>query len=278
MAINWALGLLPDYGDTFMQSFEQGRQTGKAHALERAYQTYASDPGAGASAAMAIDPAAGMALQRDYQAQQDRTAGQQTASALASGDRESALLAASKLGPDQVMAVHASIAKLDDHQRALVQRRNEQLGSILLGARHATADVNERLAIAQHVASLHPEFGIKPEQITLQDMSDAGIDTHLAAVRTLDDVIAQHKPVAVAPGGSLVDPANPTTPLYTAPDRVPAGFMRDGQGNLVPITGGPADPTYIGTVASKRHVTGGGGRGHGGGAPASGVPAGFVLD
>ena len=65
----------------------------------------------------------------------------------------------------------------------------EQLAAILQGLRLQSPDPRERLAMARHLAALHPEFGVEPRAIGLGDVTDAGISEHLATALALKTAI-----------------------------------------------------------------------------------------
>jgi hypothetical protein len=83
----------------------------------------------------------------------------------------------------------AAVAAMGAPQRQAAAARAEALGALLTGLRGASADPAERLAIARHVAMRSPAMGIEPRAITADDVTDAGLDAHLAAIRSLYDAL-----------------------------------------------------------------------------------------
>lgn len=237
MAVDYRLGILPaDYGATFIQSFQAGRDAAKQHALEAAYATHASDPAAGTQAAMAIDPAKGMALQQYDQGQADRSNTQAAAGALASGDDKGALAAAGQLDPQMVAGIRKIITDRDQAKLDKLQQTLEATAHVYLGLQHFSTDPAERLRAAQHIAQTNPALGIDPTKITLDDVTDRGLQMHAMGTKAYQDFITQEtaldKPFAAAPGSGIFTPrqfmqpggqgAAPDAPMPTAGGEVPA--------------------------------------------------------
>jgi hypothetical protein len=84
-----------------------------------------------------------------------------------------------------VTAIQDRIASMTAQQRAAASQAQEQFAAILNGLKMQTTDPAQRLAMAQHFAGLHPEFGINPASITPDDVSDAGIAGHVATAMSL---------------------------------------------------------------------------------------------
>jgi hypothetical protein len=76
--------------------------------------------------------------------------------------------------------VQDQIASMSGGQRLAASRAQEQFAAILNGLKLQTTDPAERLAMARHLAGLHPEFGIEPNAITADDVSDQGLARHVA--------------------------------------------------------------------------------------------------
>lgn len=268
MAIDWSAARVPNFFAAMQEGYDAGRTHARQSRLDQGYARYAAGDKTAIADVMAADPSGGAALAGYDRQQRQQAAGDAIVSELAAGNTKGALSHAAT--PEQYATVSSMIATADDRQRDVIDRHNKTMAGILFSLKSAKDPVTgrpltpaERLRVGQHIATSHADLGIKPEEITIEDVSDAAIDGHLAVAQQIKDLIAAHKSVAVAPGGSLVDPANPQTPLYTAPDRIPAGFERDASGNLRPIPGGPADTAYVHQRATAGHVTGGGHGGHG---------------
>ena len=91
--------------------------------------------------------------------------------------------------PSPHATVDALLGGLDDHGRLAAARAQEQLAAILQGLKLQSPDPRERLAMARHLAALHPEFGVDPRAIGLGDVTDAGISEHLATAMALKTAI-----------------------------------------------------------------------------------------
>jgi len=92
-----------------------------------------------------------------------------------------AAVASPKTGPDPA----AAVAAMGAPQRQAAAAKAEALAALLSGLKGASADPGERLAMARHVAIRNPALGIAPGAITAGDVTDAGLDAHLAAIGSL---------------------------------------------------------------------------------------------
>lgn len=71
---------------------------------------------------------------------------------------------------------------------------------VLRGLRGATSDPAERLRMAHHLAQVTPSLGLRPEDISLQDVTDRGVAGHLGNVAGLHQALeAAAQPRYVAP-------------------------------------------------------------------------------
>jgi hypothetical protein len=84
-------------------------------------------------------------------------------------------------------AIQDQIASMSEAQRQAASQAQEQFAAILNGLKIQTTIPYERLAMARHLASLHPEFAIDPNTITADDVSDQGLAGHIAASMSLKE-------------------------------------------------------------------------------------------
>ena len=91
--------------------------------------------------------------------------------------------------PSPHATVDSLLGGLDERGRLAAAQAQEQLAAILQGLRLQSPDPRERLAMARHLAALHPEFGLEPRAIGLGDVTDAGISEHLATALALKTAI-----------------------------------------------------------------------------------------
>jgi hypothetical protein len=92
-------------------------------------------------------------------------------------------------GTGDVMTLKSKIDALPEQDRAAVaaqvQARNEALAHILVGL--TGCPLEQRLPIAQHVA--RTSGMIDPTQITADDVSDAGLQAHLATAMAVEQYV-----------------------------------------------------------------------------------------
>lgn len=264
MAIDWSLlGDQPNFASLVSEGMQTGRAMAKERRLDRAFGDLVTNPDSAISEITAVDPATGIALRKDRDAQtalvtRKATMGQYATdptaargAALASGDVD---LIDWFDKADETTRKHASehAESLSGLAQALRQRPVEERASVIA---HLTPQLLQR----------YP--GLKAEDLQGVDLSDAALEA----------LIGQMKPLTV--GGSLIDPTTHDV-IYEQPQRVPPGFEYGEDGQLRFTPGGPADPAYVGAASSARA---GGVAAHrkpsgGHGATSTGAPPGFVLD
>lgn len=108
------------------------------------------------------------------------------------------------IGPDPIgphaigLGVH--VARMEEGERDAVARRAEALSAILRALQGATPDPAERLRMARHLARVTPGLGVRPEDIGLHDVTDAGVSGHIAHVTGLRHaLVLAAEPRYVAP-------------------------------------------------------------------------------
>lgn len=181
----------------FANAFKVGQDLARTSALNNANALYAKDPQAGIKAAMAVDPVYGGQLQGQYQGQQDRQSSIDQATAQGKGDLPGAINAAAGRGATgDVATLKAQLDALPGQQKAQAiadaQQRNEQLAHILLGLKNVPAE--QRLGMAQHIAK---QSGLlDPSAITADDVTDQGINGHLAMTMTTEQFLKQEDSAA----------------------------------------------------------------------------------
>ena len=96
------------------------------------------------------------------------------------------------------LGVH--VARMDEAGRGAVSQRAEALTEVLRGLQGATPDPAERLRMARHLARATPGLGLRPEDISLRDITDRGVAGHIANVSGLRQALtAAAQPRYVAP-------------------------------------------------------------------------------
>lgn len=245
MDINWGAAKLPDFFGTYTNALQLGHEVGKQRATDAALRS------GDLNALAAVDPERAAKLTEIRKTQQDRQWGDQAAAAYAGGDVQGARTAIAHTGDlGSLVGLDQHIAGLSAAQRAQAADANQKVAAVLHGIQGASQDPAERLRMAQHVVTQHPEFGIQPESLTMEDVTDQGIASHVASAMTVQEMLAQSKPVSVAPGASLVDPTHPAHPLYTAPIKMPFGWRINPQTNAAEPD--PAYLTGVGQIAGVR--------------------------
>lgn len=106
----------------------------------------------------------------------------------------------------QVIGLGVHLARMDDGGRRAVAQRAEALSGVLRGLQGATADPGERLRMARHLARVTPGLGLRPENISLSDVTDTGVAGHIARVAGLRQALM----AAAQP--RYVGPLHETTP------------------------------------------------------------------
>jgi spore germination cell wall hydrolase CwlJ-like protein len=178
--IDWSLAQPKDYLTPTINAFQLGRQIASQQGQSQAGQLYASNPTAGANAMMAYNPALGMQMSTAANAQADRSANIDAATALASGDTTGAQAAAARTGDvNAVTNIQQHVAQLSETQLKVAQTRAQIVGGVLNSVMHSTSDPAQRVSILQHIASQNPQYGINPNSITPDMVSDAGISAYI---------------------------------------------------------------------------------------------------
>ena len=96
------------------------------------------------------------------------------------------------------LGVH--VARMDEDRRRAVAARAEALTEVLRGLQAAAPDPAERLRMARHLARVTPGLGLRPEDISLGDVTDRGVAGHIANVSGLRQALAAAaQPRYVAP-------------------------------------------------------------------------------
>jgi hypothetical protein len=104
------------------------------------------------------------------------------------------------LGGNHAPGLGGHVARLDEGGRRAVAQRAEALTEVLRGLSGATPDPAERLRMARHLAQVTPGLGLRPEDISLRDVTDRGAAAHIANVTALRQALeAVSQPRYVAP-------------------------------------------------------------------------------
>jgi len=191
--IDWGLLRAPDPIGDYQAAFQAGRALAGQRIASQAMTGFAANPAAPVDPRLAAaDPAAYAQVRARQQAAADQAGRVTQATALAAGDNQGAMRAAAARGDSaSVTAIQDRIAAMSDAQRAAASQAQEKFAAILNGLKMQTTDPAQRLAMAQHFAGLHPEFGITPASIPPDDVSDAGSAGHVATAMSLKGQLDQ---------------------------------------------------------------------------------------
>jgi len=203
--VDWSLLKTPDFVGDYQNAFQVGRQLAAQRGADAANAQFATDPQGAINAMRPYDPAQAESLQQQYQARQDRQGAVQQATAEAAGDLPGAMNAAAARGATgDVATLRAQIDALPEQQRqaaaAKAQQTNEAFAHVLIGLKGATNSDGsplappQRLAVAQHMAQTTGLMD--PSRITLDDVSDAGINGHLASAMTVEQALKSYQATA----------------------------------------------------------------------------------
>jgi hypothetical protein len=100
----------------------------------------------------------------------------------------------------------SSVAAMSAAQREQASGRAEVVATLLAGLKATSTDPVQRLAMARHVAMRNPALGIAPASVTVADVSDAGLDAHLARISALRDLLQRsgrlHPQAGTVPSGA----------------------------------------------------------------------------
>ena len=188
--LDWGLAKQPDYFGTYTNAFALGRQVAQQQGETAAAQQFATDPQGGANAMLPYNPQLGLQMRTTANAQADRTANIDAAGRLANGDMAGAEQAVAGTGNiDAVTAIQQHVATLSSDQLALAQKRAGVVAGVLHSVQVATSDPNQRLSILQHIVTQHPEYGISPNSITPDMVSDAGIAGYIGQTMSVQQQI-----------------------------------------------------------------------------------------
>ncbi|MDB5483468.1 MAG: hypothetical protein JWO83_4521 [Caulobacteraceae bacterium] len=111
-------------------------------------------------------------------------------------------------GPAHALGLGVHVARMDEGGRGAIAKRAEALTEVLRGLQGATPDPAERLRMARHLAQVTPGLGLRPEDISLRDVTDTGVAGHIASVTGLRQALAAAaQPRYVGP----LHEANPST-------------------------------------------------------------------
>jgi hypothetical protein len=190
--IDWGLLNTPDYVGDYKTAFQAGRQIG-------AQRLAGNSPAPTA----VLDPSQGSyrpTLPTPIQGGEPVAAGQGDPVGQPAGGDQAML--ASKGSQPSLADLQARIDQMTPQQRVAASQAQEQFAAILNGLKMQTTDPGQRLDMARHIAGLHPEFGIQPETISPDDVSDQGIAMHVAAAMSLKARIEAARPRYPADGVS----------------------------------------------------------------------------
>lgn len=191
--VNIDFGALKPVADptaTYVNAFQVGQNLAKATAMQNATALYGQDPTAGISAMQGIDPATAQQWQGYQQQAADRQSAIDQATAEGQGNLQGAITAAAARGATgDVATLKDKLDQLPAAQKAAAvaqaQQNNESLAHILIGIKAYPPE--QRLGIAQHMAQ---QTGLlDPSTITADDVSDIGINAHLASAMTMEQFL-----------------------------------------------------------------------------------------
>lgn len=281
----------PDYAGALQRGIDQGRTQAKRTRVEGALASYQDNPDAAEGALVAagapeIAVSLGQIRRQKVQAEQEDAKFKQQQEALAAQKAAGALHATDpKAAQDAALAAGNvdfadALSKMDDNNRQATIQHLDLLNNIATRIAASTPDPVERARRAQHIATVHPELGIKPEEITPEGMTDqsiATLNTHALKAKedyTLKPGEERHSFDAtgketvsqadfapevktLGPGESLVQTrGGPAAAVIDAPT-LSAGLVGALPG--VTITSGTRTPAHnaeVGGVANSQHLDG----------------------
>jgi hypothetical protein len=196
------LGKPPDYVGEYVNAFRAGRDIAAQTARTNALAMYPTNPSGAASGLIAAgDVQGGVALQNNNQADQTHQAQMGEAGALASGNMDAATTAAAGVGPEEVMRVKQFVQTASQAQITAARQRTEAIGTVALALKGDPANgvpgvpLADRLPQAQHALQ---QMGFDASALTADDVTDAGLATHIASAQTVDQILAQHDKATTA--------------------------------------------------------------------------------
>ena len=184
MPIDFSQARTPNFFEVYQQSFERGRALGRQRAVAAALEQYQRDPKGGLEGVQALDPALASRMGQDQAAANSR----QVRDAL-------------------------TMQTLRAHGRAEHIEQAHYLTQVLQALRGATSDPAQRLAMAQHTARQHPEFGLSEADVAAADLSDQGIERQIAQLAPLAQMYR-----GLARGGPTTGPVSAAVPAQAVPD------------------------------------------------------------
>jgi hypothetical protein len=100
-------------------------------------------------------------------------------------------------------SIQVIIASMTPQEASEASRPEEILASVLHGLALATPDPAGRLAMARYLAARNPRFGIHPDSLTPDDLTDQALAAHTASVLALKRLLdARARTAALAPFGA----------------------------------------------------------------------------
>ena len=191
--IDWGLAGQPvNAFGSYQTGFDLGRKAAGDRIQGNAMTAYMADPTA------PVDPRLGAAnpelAMKVYAAQQgatDHAAAVDATTAMASGDIDGAKAAIAPTGNFGAMGQILDWAKTaSDEQKAAVAEKAGHVAQITTAIATMPADPSQpngplaspaqRLSVAQHMATIHPEYGIDPASLTVDQFTDDGIRATVA--------------------------------------------------------------------------------------------------
>lgn len=207
---------VPETPETYANAFQVGLGLAKQGVADNAMTANAADPSAPVDPRLAAaDPAAYAAIQARQAAAGQQASLVTQAGQVAGGDTQGAMNTAAARGDVAgVTALRAQIDAVPEQQRKAAieaaQQRNDQTAHVLAGLKGyqnpdgSLATPEQRLGIAQHLAQTSGL--LDPSTITLNDVTDSGINAHLAMVVTADQWLKNaHEQATLAETGRAHD-------------------------------------------------------------------------
>jgi hypothetical protein len=184
--INWGALETPDIAGNALKYAQAGRQQAQVNAKQNALKTYATDPAAGISQLMAVDPEAAMQLQKGQQEQAQLQARKQAYGKATAGDYAGARTIAGNAGD---AATLEAIGKMDDQQKAQAKDRAEALAAAAYSLRDVPYE-QRKARLAQMTPEL-TQHGLTAEAIQSFDPSDVAIQGVMSQALGLKGLLEQ---------------------------------------------------------------------------------------
>jgi hypothetical protein len=257
--INWSLARpAQNYSDSYANAFQLGRQFAGRNIQNDAPTTYAAahaqpqtsvsppatEPNARppsvatpalAAVARSIDPrlaAVNPALYRQLVGRQPDnqiplTRGAQAGATAASDPPGAVPTVASRAAEADVSAIKAQIDAAPEAGRnaaiTTAQQKNEAYFHVLRALQQYPPE--QRLGIAQHIAGASGL--LNPATITADDVTDSGIDAHIASIMTVDQMLLHEQAARTARHNTVDSPLGSHLDVRTSrhSPRIDGGFM-----------------------------------------------------